>query len=125
MEKVVDGIGFKLITDRSVSPDAQEDNRNKRLEKLKTNTLLSIAFSIPVFLISMVFHNLPYANWIMLILAAPVLAIFGREFFIIAWKRAIHLSSNMDTLVALGTGTAFLYSMFNTIFPGFLKITGF
>jgi Cu2+-exporting ATPase len=125
MEKVVDGIGYKLITDKSVSPDTQEDNRNKRLEKLKINTLLSIAFSIPVFLISMVFPNLTYANWIMLILAAPVLTIFGREFFIIAWKRAIHLSSNMDTLVALGTGTAFLYSMFNTIFPGYLRSRGF
>lgn len=125
MEKVVDGIGYKLITDKSISYDNQEDNRNKRLEKLKINTLLSVIFSVPVFLISMVFHNLPYANWIMLILSAPVLAIFGREFFIIAWKRAIHLSSNMDTLVALGTGTAFLYSMFNTIFPGFLRSRGF
>lgn len=125
MKKVVDGIGFKLITDKSVSSDDQEHNQNRRLKRLKFNTLMSVAFSIPVFLISMVFHHLPYSNWIMLVLSVPVLVIFGREFFIIAWKRAMHFSSNMDTLVALGTGTAFLYSMFNTIFPEFLRSRGF
>jgi Cu2+-exporting ATPase len=125
MAKVVDSIGYKLITDKSVSTSDQEKSRNRRLERLKFNTLMSVGFSIPVFLISMVFHQIPYANWIMLILAVPVLTIFGREFFVIAWKRAIHLSSNMDTLVAMGTGTAFLYSTFNTIFPEFLRSRGF
>lgn len=124
MEKVVDEIGYKLITDKSVVHDQQEA-RDKRLERLKFNTLLSVAFSVPIVLISMVFHNIPYAYWIMLVLAVPVLAIFGREFFIIAWKRAIHFSSNMDTLVAMGTGTAFIYSAFNTIFPEYLQSRGF
>ena len=125
MGKVVDGIGFKLITDKSVDAADQEQTQNRRLKHLKFNTLMSVAFTLPVVLISMVFHHLPYSNWIMLVLAVPVLAIFGREFFIIAWKRAIHFSSNMDTLVAMGTGTAFLYSTFNTIFPKFLQSRGF
>ena len=125
MSKVVDGIGYKLVTDKSISHADQEQNQNKRLQRLKFNTIMSVAFSIPVFLISMVFHQIPYSHWIMLVLAVPVLAIFGREFFIIAWKRALHFSSNMDTLVALGTGTAFLYSAFNTVFPDFLQSRGF
>jgi Cu2+-exporting ATPase len=125
MGKVVDGIGFKLITDKSVGAGDQVHTQNRRLKRLKFNTLMSVAFSIPVLLISMVFHHLPYSNWIMLVLSVPVLAIFGREFFIIAWKRAMHFSSNMDTLVALGTGTAFLYSTFNTVFPEFLRSRGF
>jgi Cu2+-exporting ATPase len=125
MGKVVDGIGFKLITDKSVGAGDQVHTQNRRLKRLKFNTLMSVAFSIPVLLISMVFHHLSYSNWIMLILSVPVLAIFGREFFIIAWKRAMHFSSNMDTLVALGTGTAFLYSTFNTVFPEFLRSRGF
>lgn len=125
MEKVVDGIGFKLITDKSVGPHDQENSQTQRLKRLKRNTILSVAFSIPVFLISMFFHDIPYSHWIMLVLAVPVLTIFGKEFFIIAWKRARHLSSNMDTLVALGTGTAFLYSLFNTIFPEYLRSRGF
>src|ERR1035437_8540003 len=124
MEKVVDEIGFKLITDKSV-PHDQQEARDKRLERLKYNTLLSVAFSVPIVLISMVFHTIPYSHWIMLVLAVPVLAIFGREFFIIAWKRAIHFSSNMDPLVAKGTGTAFIYSTFNTVFPEYLKSRGF
>lgn len=125
MGKVIDGIGFKLITDRSVNAADQEQSQNRRLKRLKFNTLLSVAFSVPVVLISMVFHQIPWSHWIMLVLAIPVLAIFGREFFIIAWKRAIHFSSNMDTLVALGTGTAFLYSVFNTLFPEYLESKGF
>ena len=124
MEKVVDGIGFKLITDKTIVSDSFQ-NQNKRLNRLKYNTLMAVGFSIPIVLISMVFHQIPYAHWIMLALAIPVLTIFGREFFIIAWKRALHFSSNMDTLVALGTGTAFLYSTFNTIFPEFLRSRGF
>jgi Cu2+-exporting ATPase len=125
MSEVVDGIGYKLITDRSIGDGDQEASRNRRLKRLKFNTLMSVAFSIPVVLISMVFHQIQYSHWIMLFLAIPVLAIFGREFFIIAWKRALHFSSNMDTLVALGTGTAFLYSTFNTVFPEFLQSQGF
>ena len=125
MEKVVDGIGFKLITDKTIKEEEQENTRNRRLERLKYNTLLSVGFSIPIFLLFMVFRKVPYANWIMFILAIPVITVFGKEFFIIAWKRAIHFSSNMDTLVALGTGTAFIYSTFNTIFPGYLRSRGF
>ena len=125
LTKAVDKIGFKLITGKSEKEKNRSDAQNHRLEKLKFNTLMSVAFSVPVLLISMVFHTIPYANWIMLVLAVPVVGWFGKEFFIIAWKRALHGSSNMDTLVALGTGTAFLYSSFNTVFPGFLRAHGF
>jgi P-type Cu2+ transporter len=126
MEKVIDGIGFRLITDRNVMEQDREEGSSKRLRKLRLNTILSVAFSIPVLLIAMVFHHsVPHANLVMLVLSLPVLGIFGREFFIIAWKRARHFSSNMDTLVALGTGAAFLYSAFNTFFPGFLRSHGF
>ncbi len=50
---------------------------------------------------------------------------FGSEFFVTAWKRARLFSSNMDTLVALGTGSAFIFSLFNTFFPQFLISRGF
>jgi Cu2+-exporting ATPase len=61
--------------------------------------------------------HLPYRSWIMLLLSCPVMFWFGREFFVIAWKRARFLSTNMDTLVAMGSGTAFLFSLYNTFFP--------
>jgi Cu2+-exporting ATPase len=60
---------------------------------------------------------MPYANWIMLVLATPVVFWFGRGFFITAWKQLKHGKTNMDTLVALSTGIAYFFSLFNTIFP--------
>tara|TARA_R110000851_G_scaffold37090_1_gene96093 strand:- start:14066 stop:15949 length:1884 start_codon:yes stop_codon:yes gene_type:complete len=58
-------------------------------------------------------------KWISLVLAFPILFWFGRSFFINAFKQAKHGKANMDTLVALSTGIAFLFSIFNTFFPEF------
>lgn len=124
IEKSVGKLGYKLITDKNLTQKDREDAQSVRLKKLRNNTILSVALSVPVFMIAMFFHQMPYANQIMMVLTIPVIAWAGREFFIIAWKRAIHLSSNMDTLVALGTGTAFIYSTFNTVFPQYFHSRG-
>lgn len=125
MEKAVRDIGYTLITSPATTPDVETVSDNERLKRLRLNTILAIIFSTPVFLIAMFFHHrLPYANWIMMALSVPVLAWFGRDFFVIAWKRALHLTANMDTLVATGTGTAFLFSVFNTLFPSWLESRG-
>ena len=58
-------------------------------------------------------------RWISLALSIPVLFWFGRSFFVNAWKQAQHGKANMDTLVALSTGIAFLFSLFNTVYPEF------
>ena len=47
----------------------------------------------------------------------PVLLVFGRDFFINAWRQLKHGHANMDTLVAVSTGVAFLFSLFNTLWP--------
>ncbi len=78
---------------------------------------LAIIFSLPLAVIAMFLMNIPYANYIMWGLSTPVLVIFGRQFFINAWKQAKHFQANMDTLVALSTGIAYLFSVFNTLFP--------
>ncbi|MEI7725560.1 MAG: heavy metal translocating P-type ATPase [Bacteroidota bacterium] len=122
--KTVDDLGFKIIT-RDLSQEEEHDLAVVRLRKLRTNTILSATFALPVVLIAMVFHHMPYGNFIMMALTIPVLAWFGREFFIIAWKRMLHFSANMDTLVALGTGSAFVFSAFNTLFPDYLLSRGF
>ena len=123
LSKAVDDLGFKLIT-RDLTAEQELDLETERLKKLRLNTILSFCFSLPVFIIAMFLHHIPFRNWIMMALAIPVLAVFGREFFVIAFKRAKHFSANMDTLVALGTGISFLFSAFNTIFPGFLQSRG-
>jgi P-type Cu2+ transporter len=123
IEHTVDSLGYKLIT-TDLSDEQKKDLEAGRLRSLRFNTLMALAFSVPVFIIAMFFHHLPYRNWMMLLLTIPVVCWFGREFFIIAWKRARHLQSNMDTLVALGAGSAFLFSVYNTLFPGYLLSHG-
>jgi len=125
MGKAIHSIGYELITTQETTPEQDEESENKRLKQLRFNTILSVLFSIPVFLIAMFFHQqVPYSNWIMMGLSLPVLVWFGRDFFVIAWRRAVHFSANMDTLVAMGTGVAFLFSAFNTIFPSWLESKG-
>jgi Cu2+-exporting ATPase len=68
--------------------------------------------------------DLPYANYIMLVLTAPVVFYFGKSFFVNAWKQAGHGKANMDTLVALSTGIAFIFSLFNTFYPEFWHSRG-
>jgi Cu2+-exporting ATPase len=72
----------------------------------------------------MFFMNMPYADPIMWALSTPVVLWLGRDFFINAWKQAKHRSANMDTLVALSTGIAYLFSVFNMLFAGFWQQRG-
>ena len=84
---------------------------------IRINTIGAATFSIPLVIIAMVFMNIPYANFIMMALATPVVFWFGRQFHSGAWKQLKHRTSNMDTLVALSTGIAYFYSAFVTFFP--------
>lgn len=63
--------------------------------------------------------DFPGINWWMLVLSLPVLFYSGHAFYVNAWKQAKHFTSNMDTLVALSTSIAFLFSLFNTLYPQF------
>jgi len=122
--EAVKEIGFELIVRKEIDYQQIEVEEKQRLKNLRNRTFMAILISLPVFIISMFFPDIPYTSWILMVLTFPVIALFGREFFIIAWKRARHFSANMDTLVALGTGSAFLFSAFNTVFPGFLISRG-
>ena len=125
MVKAVNDIGYKLITDNNTENVSELEAKEKlKLKKAKQRAFYSIAFTIPVFVIAMFFPKIPYANWMMMLLTLPVIVWFGREFFVIAWKQAKNKSTNMDTLVALGTGAAFLFSTFNTVFPEYLLSKG-
>ena len=119
-------IGYGLISgDSEARRMAKEEEEGNRLRELKQNLVIAIAFGLPVFIISMFFMGkFAYQNWILLTLSLPVIAWSGREFYLNAGKRLRHLTSNMDTLVALSTGIAFLFSVFNTVFPEFLLERG-
>ncbi len=122
IKKAASDIGYEVVTDNESDKQAEYSDR---LKKLRFKLLISVLLTLPVFIISMFFKNsLPLENYILLLLSIPVLFWSGAEFYVNAWKKARHLTTNMDTLVALSTGTAFLFSLFNTIYPGYLSGLG-
>lgn len=117
---VQDG-GYDLLIedDKDAAADVLEDMHVKKFNVLKKKTIFAVIFSLPVVIIGMLFMDIPYANEIMWVLSTPVIFWLGRDFFINAWKQAKHRSANMDTLVALSTSVAYLFSVFNTLFLQF------
>jgi P-type Cu+ transporter len=81
---------------------------------------LPMMTGLPIPFIPMWMHN----PWLQLVLATPVLFWCGASFFINAWKALKHHAATMDTLVAIGTGAAYLYSLFPTFNPGFFTERG-
>ena len=115
----VQSIGYDLITDEENQEDIQEETRQNHYRSLRKKVIIAWCLSIPVMILSMIFMHLPGNEWIMMILTVPILFYSGQSFYIHAWKQAKQRVANMDTLVALSTSIAFLFSLFNTIYPQF------
>jgi Cu2+-exporting ATPase len=114
LKKAVQEAGYDLMIET-------EDNSAGEMEKyrsLKRRTFWAIALSVPVVAIGMFFMNMPYAGYIMWALSTPAVFRLGRNFFVNAWKQLRRRSAGMDTLIALSTGIAYLFSVFNVLFPG-------
>ena len=120
LQKAVQGAGYDLlIEEENKQQETLEAIHEKSFKKLKAKTLGAVILSLPVVIIGMFFMDMPFANEIMWAFATPVVLWLGRGFFINAWKQAKHRSANMDTLVALSTGIAYVFSVFNMLFPEF------
>jgi Cu+-exporting ATPase len=97
-----------------------------RAAELRRLVIVGALLSTPVFVIAMAHGhiavlNQPWIHWLELALTTPVMFLCGRRFFVSAFKGLQHHRANMDTLVALGTGAAFIYSLVATIAPGLLS----
>lgn len=125
LKAALQSIGYDLMIDESgeAKEALEEAHRNKYLA-LRNKTIWAVALSIPTVLIGMIFMHIPYANYIMWALSTPVVLFSGRQFFINAANQARHRTANMDTLVALSTGVAYLFSVFNTLNPGYWSNRG-
>lgn len=119
IKTVVRAIGYDAIIAKENMAEKVEALNKKAYDQLFNRTVISIFLSAPLLLISMFWMHMPYANYIMWALATPIVLYFGRQFFIGAFKHAMHLNANMDTLVALSTGIAYAFSVFNTLNPAF------
>ena len=120
MKREISAIGYDLVTESDRS--AEEINR-REFTLLKRKTLLSWLFAILTMTISMGWLSLgmesdcmnsPLRNQTCLLLALANMLYCGRQFYISAWKQFRHHTANMDSLVAMSTLIAFLFSTFNT-----------
>ena len=120
LQQAVQAAGYDLLINRDGNTlEEAEEAHNKKFTTLKLRTVWAVILSLPVVIIGMFFMDMPYANPIMWTLSTPIVFWLGRGFFSSAWKQLRHGSANMDTLVAISTGTAYLFSLFNMLFPDF------
>ena len=114
MKAEINALGYDLVIDKETSVDEIE---KREYVLLKRKTVLSWLFSIAVMCVSMRWIDLgsrDITNQVALLIALANMLYCGRQFYVSSFRQLRHGSANMDTLVALSTGIAFLFSTFNT-----------
>ncbi len=111
--------------DVGIIPETTAETASPVAASYPTNLLLAAALTAVVMPLSMLSMtpwlmarvSMPTLNWLLLLLTLPVVVVAGRQFYVSAWKAARHGTATMDTLVAVGTGAALLFSLFVTVAP--------
>lgn len=114
MKAEINALGYDLVIDKETSV---EEIEKREYVLLKRKTALSWLFSIAVMCVSMRWIDLgsrEITNQVALLIALANMLYCGRQFYVSSFRQLLHGSANMDTLVALSTGIAFLFSTFNT-----------
>ncbi|UZH10643.1 heavy metal translocating P-type ATPase [Halomonas sp. BDJS001] len=119
------GYGAEPIVDMREAERTRAEQDAKTYQKRLRGSAISLALAIPLMLSMLFFHPHPMGlgrlYWLGIgLLTLGIMAFPGRHFFVNAWKQFKHHQANMDTLVALGTGTAWLYSMAVVLFAPWL-----
>ena len=118
MQQQVRAIGYDLIEEIDIS--ALKAEKQKELQRARRKLVVAIVFTLPVFLLSMVFTNVPYDRFLQFGLSLPVVFYSGWHFYTSAIQKARHGQFTMDTLIAMGTGAAMILSIINTFFIGLI-----
>lgn len=126
LKEALQSVGYDMLLEQDNNNETLEEIKELDYKKLKNSTFWAFAFTTPLVIIAMTpeLMNMPIANYLMWVLASPVLIWFGKQFFIGAYKQAKHKTANMDTLVALSTGVAYVFSVFNTLNPAYWHSKG-
>jgi len=119
LQAALRNVGYDMIIEKENAEEKQEELQEQHYQDIKKRTIYSAILTTPVFIIGMFFMDWSPGKWVSLALTIPVLFYLGKDFYINAWRQAKHRNANMDTLVALSTAIAFLFSLFNTLFPEF------
>ncbi len=134
MKKAVDDEGYTLVIDAPESEfeDREQLQREASYRKLRTEFIVALILTVPVTFIGMfgmtslipdvsafLLRFIPHSvmNRLMFVLTLPVLAWSGRRFFVGFYKTVKHFTADMNTLVAVGTSAAFIYSTIATFWP--------
>jgi heavy metal translocating P-type ATPase len=121
LASAIERIGYK-VTKTTTNP--ANSSSHEDLKTLRIKLIVATIFSFPVLILGMshgVLH-VPRSNMIQLLLTLPVLFYCGAQFYVGAWKSLKHGTADMNTLVALGTGSAFVLSLLATIFPDLIHL---
>lgn len=136
LTRAVEKAGFEISFPESESlleaEQAKEAQKQKATSELKRKTLFSAALTVVIMGLSMSTMIPGFANWIeptllnwiLLALTLPVVVWSGGEFYKSAWKSLKHTSASMDTLIAVGTGSAFVFSLAVTLKPDLFASVG-
>jgi len=100
--------------------EKQLENQKKETKRYRNTFLFSLIFAIPAFVIGMVFMwigiMIPFQDYILWFLATPIQFVVGWQFYKGTWNALKNKSANMDSLIALGTSAAYLFSVYNVLF---------
>lgn len=130
INNVIEEIGYKINLPKDYNAGKTLTSGSSAIDRereLKNNFILAVFLSIPILILNMgsmwegfyriIALSTDDVNKILLILTTPVVFIAGKSFYQIFWKNLKHLSADMNTLVAVGTGSAYLFSVIVTLFP--------
>ena len=123
MQEQVRAIGYDLIEEIDVA--GLRADKEQELKTARQKLLVAVLFSVPVFLLSMVFTNVPNRSFILFGLSLPVVFYSGWHFYTGAVKKGRHGQFTMDTLIAMGTGAALTLSIINTFFVEWMSDSTF
>ncbi|MBV6441736.1 MAG: putative copper-transporting ATPase PacS [Saprospiraceae bacterium] len=125
MKQALQGIGYDMIVQETEAAKEEVENiHRRRYEDLRRRTIWALVLAGMGGILGMAYMDIPHIEYALWALSTPIVFWLGRNFFVNAWKQARHRSANMDTLVALSTGIAYFFSVFNTLFPEFWHSRG-
>ena len=118
--KIISKAGYKASIIKEDKVDRETKKREEEIKEFKKRFYFSLLFSIPAFIIGMVFSwigiEVSYKEYILWALATPVQFIIGWQFYKGTWSALRNKSANMDTLIAVGTSAAYFYSVYAVLF---------
>ena len=126
LKAALQAAGYDLLVgdDRKQLEDRAEQAHDEKYRRLRQRTVWAIILALPVAVIGMFFMHMPYADLISWALSTPIVLWLGRDFHRNAWRQLRHGTANMDTLVSNSTLIAYVFSLFNMLFPEFWTARG-